>query len=143
TGTSQFDLTLEVTETLDGLRAVFQYGTDLFDADTIDRMTGHFIRLLEGIVATPEQSIARLPLPSEAEWRDLVVARNATDVDISAVPFVHHAFEAHVARDPAALALTAGDVRLSYGDLNARANQLAHHLHQLSIGPDDIVGVCL
>ena len=142
TGTSQFDLTLEVTETDQGLHAVFQYNTDIFEAVTVRRMAAQFSRLLAGIVADPQQSIARLPLLSAAEQHQLVVERNATQVDYSQIPLALEAIEAQVARDPLAPALVDGDATMTYGELNRRANQLAHHLIQSGVGPEVVVGVC-
>ncbi|MBA3825727.1 MAG: amino acid adenylation domain-containing protein, partial [Ktedonobacterales bacterium] len=143
TGTSQFDLTLEVTEVADELRGSVQYNTDIFEAATIARLVDHFLRLLTGALANPDQAVGRLPLLSDAEWQDLVVTRNATAVDIADLPFVPRAVAVQVARAPHALAVAGDATEWSYTDLMGQANQLAHYLRARGIGHEDLVAVCL
>ena len=143
TTTAKFDLTLSLTEQPEGLSGVIEYATDLFDATTIARLAGHFTTLLEGIVADPETPIAELPLLTAAEREQLLVQWNDTAVDYPRDRCIHQLFEQQAARTPDATAVVFEDTRLSYAELNARANQLAHHLITLGVGPDVLVGLCL
>jgi non-ribosomal peptide synthetase component F len=106
----------------------FEYNTALFEAPTIARLAGHFQALLEGIVADAGQPLARLPLLAPAEHRQIVEEWNATDVAYRLERGVHELIEAQAQRRPQALALVAGTTTLTYRELTARANQLAHHL---------------
>ena len=114
-----------------------------FDGATIERMLGHFKRLLEGMVSDPEQRVSDLPMLSESEQRQLLEEWNATDATYPQGETIHELFEAQVERTPDQVALVVGDARLSYRELNARANQLAHHLRELGVGPQVLVGVCV
>jgi amino acid adenylation domain-containing protein len=143
TGASEFDLALFLRDTPDGLRGVWQYNSDLFDAPTIARLAGHFRTLLHGIVAAPDQPLSVLPLLTAAERHQLLVEWNATQADYPHDLCLHHLVEAQVARTPDAVALVFNDQSLTYRQLNARANQLAHHLQGLGVGPEVLVGVCL
>lgn len=142
-GTAKFELTLLMTEMADGLEAVLEYNTDLFDAATITRMLGHLQTLLEGIAADAEQRISGLPLLTAPEHRQLTTEWNATQADYSQDICLHELFEAQVERAPAAIALEFEGLALTYGELNHRANQLAHHLRSLGVGPEVLVGLCL
>ncbi|MFQ5610897.1 MAG: amino acid adenylation domain-containing protein [Anaerolineae bacterium] len=144
-GTAKFDLTLTIFEEAAGLKASFEYNTDLFDADTITRLAGHFQTLLAGIVADPDAPISRLPILTEAERGRLLHEWSRTRIDYPrrSDHCLSQRFEAQVARTPEAIALTFEGEHLTYRQLNARANQLAHHLRTLGIGPDALVGVCL
>ncbi len=140
--TAQFDLTLEMTEWENALVVSFNYNTDLFTADTIARMAGHFQVLLEGIVAHPEQSVAELPLLTTSERTHLLDTWNATAHPLPATT-LPALFETQVAKTPEAVAVVCGGQRLTYHELNAHTNQLAHHLQALGVGPGDRIGVCL
>jgi amino acid adenylation domain-containing protein len=141
--TLKVDLELQLQDAPDGFAARFTYATDLFDATTIVRMAGHFRKLLEGIVANPEEPVSTLPLLTQAERHQLVVEWNATAMDYARDRAVHQLFEAQVARTPNAVAVVFGDQSLTYGELDRRANQLARHLIQLGARPDGLVGICL
>ncbi len=140
TGTSKFDLTLTVEERPDGLAGGFEYSADLFDAATVERMAGHFRTLLEGAAANPDAPLSRLPLLTEAE-RCLLVSWNDTACDYPDRR-IHQLFEDQAAKAPEAVAVAAEDGQLTYAELNARANRLAHHLRRLGVGPDARVGLC-
>ncbi len=142
-GSAKFDLTLFVYEQRAGLKATLEYNIDLFDALTITRMLGHFQALLEGIVAAPESAISALPLLSEAERHQVLVEWNDTGTDYPKDQCIHHLFEAQVAQRPEAIALIFEAQRLTYHELNQRANQLAHYLRTLGVGPDVVVGLYL
>ena len=140
---AKFDLTLTLTERPDGLHGELEYATDLFERATIERMAGHFAVLLQGIVAKPETPIDRLPMLTDAERHQLLVTWNDTSVDYPRERCIHQLFEEQVARTPEAVALVFEDQQLSYRELNARANQLAHHLLALGVGPEVLVGICV
>ncbi|MEG4572782.1 amino acid adenylation domain-containing protein [Microcoleus sp. N3A4] len=142
TETAKFDLTLELQETSEGIVGRFEYSTDLFDADSIKRMVGHFQTLLEGIVTNPEQKIAELPLLTEFERQQLVDWNN-TETDYPKNACIHQLFEEQVELTPDAIALVFEDEQLTYQELNQRANQLAHHLRNLGVGAEVLVGICV
>nr|QEO73764.1 AMP-dependent synthetase and ligase [uncultured bacterium] len=141
-GVAQFDLMLVVTEAGGELKASLQYNTDLFDAETVARMVGHFETLLGGIVADDTRRLAELGLLTAPEERRLLVELNDTERDYPS-GCMHELFEAQAARTPDAVALVCGDERLTYRELNERANRLAHHLRALGVGPEEFVGILL
>ncbi|MBW4678519.1 MAG: amino acid adenylation domain-containing protein [Microcoleus vaginatus WJT46-NPBG5] len=143
TGTANFDLTLFVEETEQGLIATWEYNTDLFQAGTITRMTGHFQTLLEAIVANPEQRISELPLLTPEEQQQILIAWNNTLTDYPQDMRVHQLFEAQVERTPNAVAVVFENQKLTYQELNQRANQLAGYLQSLGIKPEVLVGICI
>ncbi len=140
-GTSQFDLTLVLQEGPQGLISRFTYSTDLFDEATIALLAGHWQTLLEGIVADPTQSIARLPLLTEQERHQLLVEWNATETAYPVDQCLHQLFEAQVERTPQAVAVICEGVQLNYQELNAHANRLAHQLCEHCVGPDKVVAL--
>ncbi|WP_414584620.1 amino acid adenylation domain-containing protein [Scytonema sp. PCC 10023] len=142
-GVAKFDLTLSMVETEQGLTGMFEYNTDLFDADTIERMAGHFQKLLEGIVANPQQQISQLPLLTEKEQQQLLVEWNDTTFDYPTDKCIHQLFEEQVERTPHAVAVVYENQQLTYAQLNCRANQLAHYLRSLGVGPEVLVGICV
>ena len=141
--TSQFDLTLDTFESAEGLSARFTYATDLFEADSIERLAGHWLNLLQGSVDDPGREVARLPLLDLDEQRRLLHGGHHPALDYSRQATVHGLIEQQCAADPQALALIAGDEVLSRAALNQRANRLAHHLISLGVGPEVRVGVAL
>lgn len=141
-GSAKFDLTLFMTETAQGLVGSLQYNTDLFESSTISRMVGHLTTLLSGIVANPHQRLKELPLLSEPERHQLLVEWNNTQVDYPQHQCIHQLFEAWVDLTPDAVAVVFDQEQLTYCELNARANQLAHYLRSLGVGPEIMVGIC-
>ena len=142
-GTSKFDLTLELVDSGQDLIGAFEYNSDLFDRQTIRRLARHFVNLLEGVVADSQQRLYNLPLLSEAEHHQVEIEWNETTVEYDGSPCVFHLFERRVEEAPEAIAVASADGSLTYRELNARANQLAHHLQALGVGPEKIVGICL
>lgn len=150
-GTAKFDLSLELMETDGNLWGSFEYTTDLFEADTVARIAAHFQTLLEGIVAHPEQRLSQLPLLTEQEERLLTTLSaeanlHSLGTQKETAPgssSFHRLFEVQVQQTPAALAATAGRGQLTYQELNARANQLAHYLRELGVGPEARVGLSM
>ena len=141
--TSKFDLTLFMEDCDRGLVAICEYNTDLFNADTIARMLGHFQTLLENIVSNPQQSISKLPLLTPPEVRQLLVEWNDTKTDYPQDKCVHQLFEEQVEKTPNAVAVIFDNQRLTYQELNSRANQLARHLQQIGVKSDVLVGICM
>ncbi|HKN84164.1 MAG TPA: amino acid adenylation domain-containing protein, partial [Pyrinomonadaceae bacterium] len=141
--TAKFDLTFLATETEAGINCTLEYNTDLFDETTITRMLGHLRRLFEAAVANPLQRIGDLPLLNAAEQHQLLVEWNSTPTEYPRHRCVHESFEEQVARAPEATALVFEDETLTYGELNERANRLAHRLRALGVGPEITVGVLM
>ncbi|WP_420793782.1 amino acid adenylation domain-containing protein [Pseudomonas fontis] len=139
--TAQLDLTLETYDSPEGFSARFIYATDLFDAATIARMGEHWLNLLEGIVAAPDTRVADLPMLNAIERQTIVESWNATAIEYLLQTSIQSLIEAQVERSPHAPALVFGDTELTYAELNARANQLAHRLIEAGVGPDVIVGI--
>ena len=137
--TAKFDLLLDIVEEANSeLTASFEYNTDLFDESTIERMMVHFQTLLESIVANPKQSISELEILDKAEKDQLLVEWNNTAADYPLDKCVHQLFEEQVEKTPDAIAVKFEDQQLTYSELNARANQVAHHL---DVKPDTLVGL--
>ena len=139
--TAKFDLTLSMENIEEGLVGVWEYNTDLFDDSTIERMSGHFVTLLEDIVANPTKPILRLSLLTEAEKLQLLIKNQGILVDYSQDQCIHQLFEAQVERTPDAVAVVFENQQLTYTELNCRANQLAHYLQTLGVGPEVLVGI--
>ncbi|CAJ7148197.1 syringomycin synthetase [Burkholderia pseudomallei] len=141
--TAQFELTLSLREAGDDIVGHLNYASALFDESTVRRYVTYWRRLLEGMTAGPANvSVARLPLLDEAERKQVVYAWNATERDYPIEQCIHQLFEAQVDRKPEAIALTFDGRRLSYAELNARANRLAHYLQGRGVGPDRLVALC-
>nr|VFJ54372.1 MAG: amino acid adenylation domain-containing protein [Candidatus Kentron sp. FW] len=138
---AKFDLTLDIVEQDGRLYCAWEYATLLFTENTIRRMGEHFEVLLRGIVAEPETPVAQLPLLTEAERRQVLVEWNDTKAPYPQDKCVHELFEAQAAKTPDAVAVIFEDKEISYGELNARANRLAHRLRKLGVGPEVLVGL--
>lgn len=143
TETAKFDLQLELFEALDGLQAALGYASDLFDKSTIERLANRFQVLLEAIIARPESRLSELPLLTEPERHQLLIEWNDTQVEYPQDRCIHELFEVQVERGPEATAVVYENQCLSYRELNAKANQLAHHLRALGVGLDTLVGICV
>jgi amino acid adenylation domain-containing protein len=141
--TAKFDLTLEVEEQTEGLLVTFEYSTDLFAPETIERLLAHFQNLLTGVVADPTQRVADLTLLSQTERDQQLVGWNETGADFPLDTCVHRLFEAQVVRTPEAIAAEFQGEQLTYRELNRRANQLAHYLQKQGVGPEVLVGICV
>lgn len=141
--TAKFDLTLKLQETSDSINGWFEYNADLFDAETIVRMIGHWEVLLSGVVAQPNQQISHLPILTEAERHQLLVEWNDTEADYPKDKCIHQLFEEQVERTPNNVAVVFEDQQLTYRELNAKANQLAHYLQKLGVKPEVLVGICV
>ncbi|MDH3599287.1 MAG: amino acid adenylation domain-containing protein [Candidatus Tectomicrobia bacterium] len=140
---AQFDLDLLMIDGGDTLFGFLRYNTDLFDAGTMQRMARHFLTLLEAIVTDPDQPVDTLPILTSAERRQLLMEWNATQTAYPDDTGIHQVFEAQVESTPEAVAVVFEDASLTYSELNRRANQLAHYLQALGVGPETLVGLCM
>ena len=150
TGMTKFDLAALVWENGDKLVGAFEYNTDLFAATTIEHMIKHWQQLLESIAAAPEQRLSQLPWLTEAEQRQLLSEWNDTSQLYAREECAHQMFETLVEQRPETIAVTFAGAQLSdsalavtYSELNRRANQLAHSLRKIGVGPETLVGVCM
>ncbi|MBG5507953.1 pyoverdine non-ribosomal peptide synthetase PvdD, partial [Pseudomonas aeruginosa] len=141
--TAQFDLTLDIQEDENGIWASFDYATDLFDASTVERLAGHWRNLLRGIVANPRQRLGELPLLDAPERRQTLSEWNPAQRECVVQGTLQQRFEEQARQRPQAVALILDEHRLSYGELNARANRLAHCLIARGVGADVPVGLAL
>ncbi|RUJ33653.1 non-ribosomal peptide synthetase, partial [Pseudomonas aeruginosa] len=139
----QFDLTLDLTDEEQRFCAVFDYATDLFDASTVERLAGHWRNLLRGIVANPRQRLGELPLLDAPERRQTLSEWNPAQREYAVQGTLQQRFEEQARQRPQAVALILDEQRLSYGELNARANRLAHCLIARGVGADVPVGLAL
>ncbi|WP_235217099.1 non-ribosomal peptide synthase/polyketide synthase [Archangium violaceum] len=140
--TTKFDLSLEVMERADGLHCTLEYATGLFEPSTAARMAEHLTVLARQVVESPEKPLAQLPLLTEAERQRVLVEWNETRTEYPRDNLVHGPFEAQARRTPDAIAVQEGEQRLTYRELDERANQLAWHLRSLGVGPEVRVGLC-
>jgi len=141
-GTAKFDMTLVIFEGRRGFTAAIEHNRDLFEPATVRRMLRHYARLLQDIAQRPETHLSGLRMLGEEEREQLVGGWNATAAKYPKELTWVQLFESQVARTPEAVALVFGDQRLSYRELNGRANQLAHHVRRLGVGPEGLVGIC-
>ena len=141
--TGLFDLFLSLIEGRDGLQGKLSYRTGLFERDTIVHMVERFQLLLEAIVADPDRPVSALPLLTETERHRLLVEWNDTAKDYPKDACIHQLFEAQAERVPDSVAVVFKDQRLTYRELNQRANRLARHLQEIGVGPDFLVGICM
>ncbi|HVE93039.1 MAG TPA: amino acid adenylation domain-containing protein, partial [Actinomycetota bacterium] len=135
------DLTVELTEGPDGITGSFIYNATLFEADTIRRMVAHFLSLLSGAVADPSKRVSDLPLLSEQERRRAVVEWNMTKTPYPSEATIPELFGEIAARHADDVAVEAAGREMTYAELDARSSQLAHHLRDLGVGPDILVGL--
>jgi aspartate racemase len=143
TGTSKFDIYLELDVQAYGITGRFMYNTDLFDRVTIESMAARFETLLAGIVEEPDARISDLPLLTDAERHKVLVEWNNTKRAYPANESVHQLFEAQAARRPSSTAVVFNNEEWTYGELNERANEISAQLRGMGVRPGDIVGVCL
>ncbi|MCP4655333.1 MAG: amino acid adenylation domain-containing protein, partial [bacterium] len=148
TGQAKFDLTLALEQAVGELRGELEYSTDLFDATTIRRMAAHLESLLRGVVTDPEQRLRQLPLLPPAERWQLVGEWNDHRATAAEDLLLHELFAVRAAVVPDAVALVAAERRLSYHELNRRANRLAHSLRVRGVArnleaPEALIGICM
>ncbi|MDX7989230.1 amino acid adenylation domain-containing protein, partial [Xenorhabdus sp. 12] len=141
--TAHFDLTLSLAETEAGLAGSMAYAVDLFSPATVERMVDYLINILTAMAANENQNIATLPMLPDSERQQLLVDFNATQADFPQDALTHQLFEDRARQYPDATAIVAGNQTMTYGELNQRANRLAHYLIALGVKPDDRVAICI
>ena len=139
----KFDLSLQMGTTADGLGGLLEYDTSLFDAATAERLAAHFTRLLSSIAADPEQPIGALPMMADEERRTIVEDWSGRPTEYPRDEAIHRLFEAQVAATPDSVAVESAADRLTFAEVNARANRLARRLRSLVDGPEARVGVSM
>jgi non-ribosomal peptide synthetase component F len=140
---SNFDLAVSITEKKGQLEGRVNYKTDLFNRDRIERMVEHFQTLLEGIVNNPQEKITHLPLLTEAKKQQILIDWNKTEAEYPKDKCLHQLFEEQVIKTPDNIALVFEEQRLTYQELNEKANQLAHYLRKLGVKAETLVGICI
>ena len=140
---AKFDLTLMVFENENGLDAHWEYATALFKPETIERFTGYFITVLEALVNQTDAPLQSIQLLPKGEYDYLVTELNKTKEDYDGSILVHQQIEHQAAKTPERVAVKQGDKSLSYAQLNEQANALAHHLIDLGVCTNMMVGICL
>jgi amino acid adenylation domain-containing protein len=140
-GASNVDLGLYAVPVPEGIQCTWDYDTDLFDAGRMQRMARHLEVLLEAVVRDPGQQLSEITMLTSAERHELLVEWNRTQTDFPRHLTLHELFEAQAQRTPEAVAVEFAGRQLRYRELNERANQLAHRLMELGVGPDVLVGL--
>ncbi|HEU4559096.1 MAG TPA: amino acid adenylation domain-containing protein, partial [Longimicrobium sp.] len=140
---AKFDLSLDLSERDGRIVGSVTYATSLFDGATVERWMGYLRRALEAMVADEQQPVERLALMPTDERSRVLEEWNQTEADYPAGTCVHELFEAQAERTPGAVAVVFEGEELTYAELNARANRLAHHLRSRGVGPDVRVGICV
>ncbi|TCP54485.1 amino acid adenylation domain-containing protein [Tumebacillus sp. BK434] len=139
----QYDLILTLAEVEGELSASFDYNADMFDPSTVARMSGHFTTLLHGLISAPHRPLAHAPLLTAAEERHLLGDWHARRADYGEPVCAHELFERTAEELPHKTALELGDIKLTYAELNERANRLAHHLRKAGVTQESLVAVSM
>ncbi|MCM3338072.1 non-ribosomal peptide synthase/polyketide synthase [Paenibacillus sp. MER TA 81-3] len=140
-GESKFDLGLTMAEIPEGMLASFNYNTDLFQAERMERMMEHFCTLLEQMAEYPDRPLAEIGILTDAEIGQVLLQWNATTAELPDM-CTHERFEQQAVLRPDAVSLVVGSKSMTYRELNERSNQLAHHLRKLGVAPEVLVGIC-
>ncbi|MEM8718482.1 MAG: amino acid adenylation domain-containing protein [Cyanobacteria bacterium P01_G01_bin.39] len=139
---AKLDLSLDMYETTSGLVGGFEYNTDLFKPETINRLIGHFRTLLEGIVSNPNCRLTELPILTPAETQQILLDWNDTQIEFPSNLCFHQIFEVQVAKTPNNIALVFQEQELTYAELEQKSNELANYLVSLGVQPEVRVGIC-
>lgn len=139
--TAQFDLSLVVAETSEGLLASFEYDAELFDAEMVSRLASHYENVLEAVAANPQLTLSDVPVLSPAETYQLQVEWNSTEHEFPRALCIHEIFAEQVERTPQSVAVSIRDQQLSYAELNEQVNRLANYLRTLNVGPETLVAI--
>ena len=137
------DITFNFVKSDSGISGRVEYRSTLFERNTIERLTTHWMNLLNVAADNVETRICDLQMLTAAERRQLLVEWNETETDFANDSCIHELFEAQAVKTPDAVALIFDGQELSYRELNERANQLARHLRALGVGPETLVAVCM
>ncbi|HET8888391.1 MAG TPA: amino acid adenylation domain-containing protein [Candidatus Angelobacter sp.] len=140
---AKFDLTLELWDTGSEVRGALEYNTDLFTAERISRMVDHYKAILNAMVTGTEQVISEFSMLTEQERRQMVVTWNRTEAEYPREKCLHQLFEEQASLIPEAVAVDYETRWLTYNELDQCANQLAHYLQRLGVGPEVKVGICI
>ncbi|HEY4284243.1 MAG TPA: amino acid adenylation domain-containing protein [Chthoniobacterales bacterium] len=140
---AHFDLELFMATEGESWLGFFGYNTDLFTAETIERMTGHYLALLESMLAYPDRPISKATMLTAAERQQVLVDWNRTGSDYSRNGCIHRLFEQQVEQTPETVAVVCNEQQFTYAELNARANRLADYLRKLGVKTETLVGVCV
>ena len=140
---AKFDLTLSLHEAGERIVGVLEYATALYERSTLERYREYFLRLVEAMVADDTQVVDHLRLLTETERHQVLYEWNATEREYAQDQCVHELFEEQVRRNPEAAAVAFEEEELSYGELNARANRLAHYLREWGVKPEERVAICV
>jgi amino acid adenylation domain-containing protein len=138
-----FEMSCQVVPAEGTLEVRFEYAADLFNSSTIRTMLDSYRAILESVVKNPEQRVSVLPLLTAAQKERILVEWNRTPAIALSHKCLHEWFEAQAEQTPDAIAVSHGDEKLSYRELNQGANRLAHYLRRLGAGPDVPVAICL
>ncbi|MET0395972.1 MAG: condensation domain-containing protein, partial [Longimicrobiaceae bacterium] len=141
--TTHFDLSLAMVEGKSRLVGAASYRTELFDADTIDRMLAHYVTLLERAAAEPDLPLAELPILADAEREEVLARWQGAPADASAGVCIHDLVEAQARRTPGAVALAAGEERVTFAELDRDSATVARFLRAAGVGPEVRVGIFL
>ena len=139
--TSKFDMSLYLYQVDGAISGLFEFSADLFNHDTINRMAGHFKRILDSIYLAPDRLIEDIPMLDSEERETMLVDWNRTGLTNRNDGCLHDLFSSQATRTPEAIAAICGKHSLSYYELNARANQLARYLSERGAGPETTVGI--
>ncbi|MEU6432658.1 amino acid adenylation domain-containing protein, partial [Microbispora sp. NPDC046973] len=140
---ARYDLMVAFKQDGDALTGTVEYSTALFDQSTIERLIGHLTELITAITADPGRRLSGLEILTPAERHQVVIDWNSTAAGLPQVGGVHELISMNSLSQPYDVAVVSDSQRLSYGELEVRANQLAHHLRRLGVGRETIVGLCL
>jgi len=142
-GIAKFDLTMVLTEGIEGIEGVLEYSHDLYDRETVRRMARHYEQVVNEVVSDAERRLREIELLSGAERRQIIEEWNQTGMPYPQDRCIHQLFEHRAGTTPEAVALICDDRQLTYAELNSRANRLAHYLRRLAGGPETLVGICM
>lgn len=137
-----FDLGVMIVRTESNVTIRFQYDTDIYDDATVHRIAKHLLTLLEVIEDDPMTRVSELPLLAPEERQQILVDWNDTKTEYPEDQCVHHILEERVAKKPETVAVVDDDGEITYGELNAHANQLARHLQEIGVKPGDLIAIC-
>ncbi|NEP57336.1 MAG: amino acid adenylation domain-containing protein [Symploca sp. SIO2G7] len=138
-----FELSLEITELPDSLSVDFKYNSDVLEAKTVAQIAEHFQNLLKEVVKSPKMPVDKLSMLSEAERQKILVTWNDTKIDYPQGICIYQLFESQVEKTPDAVAVIFEEEKLTYSELNSKANQLAHYLQKLGVKPEAHLGICV
>ncbi len=141
--TTKFDISVVMIETSDGLQGSFQYCTDLFSEESVNRMISHFTNLVKSIATDPQQKIGAMPMLTIAEEQQLLTGFNKMPIEFQGEQTILDLFEEAVAKRPQAIAVVFEQQQLSYKELDERSNQLAHYLRNKGVNNETLVPICM